>query len=237
MIGHFSKALAQLGDPKLRRVLWITILLSLLVFIGLWIGLWILGSILPLESIPGVPWLMETLGAAFDWLAGFLFVGLLLLLTLMLFPAVVTIIVGFFLDQVADAVEARHYPTLPATRRISLAETVISTARFALLTVIVNLVALPFYVILIFVPPLNLVLFYMVNGYLISREYFELVAWRRLDPPAATQMRRRHRGRLLIAGVLLVFLMTIPVVNLLTPVVGTAFMVHVFHHLTRRQSN
>lgn len=237
MIGNFSKALTQLGDPKLRRVLWITIFLSLLVFIGLWIGLWFLGSILPLESIPGVPWLMETLGAAFDWLAGFLFVGLLLLLTLMLFPAVVTIIVGFFLDQVADAVEARHYPTLPTTRRISLSETLISTARFALLTLFINLVALPFYVILIFVPPLNLVLFYMVNGYLISREYFELVAWRRLDPPAATQMRRRHRGRLMIAGILLVFLMTIPVVNLLTPVVGTAFMVHVFHQLNRRHSN
>lgn len=235
MIGHFSKALAQLGDPKLRRVLWISIFLSLLVFIGLWIGLWFLGTILPLESIPGVPWLMETLGAAFDWLAGFLFVGLLLLLTLMLFPAVVTVVVGFFLDQVADAVEARHYPTLPTTRRISLSETVLSTARFALMAVVVNLVALPFYVILIFVPPLNLILFYLVNGYLVSREYFELVAWRRLDPPSATQLRRRHRGRLMFAGVLLVFLMTIPVVNLLTPVVGTAFMVHVFHHLRRRQ--
>lgn len=235
MIGHFSKALAQLSDPKLRRVLWISIFLSLLVFIGLWIGLWILATILPLDAIPGVHWLMETLGAAFDWLAGFLFVGLVLVLTLMLFPAVVIVIVGFFLDQVADAVEARHYPTLPATRRISLSETVLSTARFALLTLLINLVALPFYIILIFVPPMNLVLFYMVNGYLVSREYFELVAWRRLDPASAAQMRRRHRGRLMLAGVLLVFLMTIPVVNLLTPVVGTAFMVHVFHHLRRGQ--
>lgn len=235
MFGHFSKALSQLSDPKLRRVLWISIFLSLLVFIGLWIGLWVLATLLPLDAIPGVHWLMETLGAAFDWLAGFLFVGLVLVLTLMLFPAVVTIIVGFFLDQVADAVEARHYPALPVTRRISLSETVLSTARFALLTLLINLVALPFYVILIFVPPLNLVLFYMVNGYLVSREYFELVAWRRLDPPSTALMRRRHRGRLMLAGVLLVFLMTIPVVNLLTPVVGTAFMVHVFHHMRRRQ--
>jgi CysZ protein len=236
MIGHFSKALAQLGDPKLRRVLWISIFLSLLVFIGLWVGLWFLGTVLPLDAIPGVSWLMETMGEAFDWLAGFLFVGMLLLMTLMLFPAVVTIVVGFFLDQVADAVEARHYPSLPATRRISLSETVISTTRFALLTLVINLVALPFYIILLFAPPLNLVLFYMVNGYLISREYFELVAWRRLDPPTATQVRRRHRGRLMFAGILLAFLMTIPVVNLLTPVLGTAFMVHVFHHIQRGRS-
>jgi uncharacterized protein involved in cysteine biosynthesis len=231
MIGHFSKALAQLSDPKLRRVLWISIFLSLLVFIGLWAGLWILATVLPLDAIPGVGWLMETMGSAFDWLAGFLFVGMLLLFTLMLFPAVVTIVVGFFLDRVADAVEARHYPSLPAPRNISLSENVISTSRFALLTLVVNLVALPFYIILIFLPPMNLVLFYMVNGYLISREFFELVAWRRLDPSAATQLRRRFRGRLMFAGILLALLMTIPVVNLLTPVVGTAFMVHVFHRI------
>jgi len=237
MIAHFMKALAQLDDPKLRRVLWVSIILSLLVFVGLWAGLWILATVLPLESIPGVGWLMETLGSAFDWLAGFLFVGMLLLFTLMLFPAVITIIVGFFLDQVADAVEARHYPTLPAARTISLSETVISTARFALVTLAVNLIALPFYVLLLFIPPMNLVLFYLVNGYLISREYFELVAWRRLDPPTAALLRKSHRGRLQFAGILLALLMTIPLVNLLTPVVGTAFIVHVFHHLRRRQGD
>lgn len=235
MIGQFVKAAAQLDDPRLRRVLWLSIFLSLLVFIGLWVGLWILSEVLPLDAVPGVTWLRDTLGAAFDWLAGFLFVGLLLLLTLMLFPAVITIIVGFFLDQVADAVEARHYPGLTAARTVSLSETVISTLRFALVTLVVNLLALPFYVLLLFLSPMNLVLFYLVNGYLVSREYFELVAQRRLDPPAATRLRRRHRGRLQFAGILLTLLMTIPLVNLLTPVLGTAFMVHVFHALAPRR--
>jgi uncharacterized protein involved in cysteine biosynthesis len=237
MIGNFMKAVAQLDDPRLRQVLWMSILLSFVVFVALWIGLWALATVLPLQAIPGVEWLMQTLGAAFDWLAGFLFVGMLLLFTLMLFPAVVTIIVGFFLDRVADAVESRHYPTLPAARSISLSETVLSTARFALVTAVVNLVALPFYILLLFLPPMNLVLFYLVNGYLFSREYFELVAWRRLDPPAAAQLRRSHRGRLQFAGILLTLLMTIPIVNLLTPVVGTAFMVHVFHQLARRRGD
>jgi CysZ protein len=237
MIGHFMKAVAQLDDPKLRHVLWLSILLSLVIFVALWIGLWALAAVLPLQSIPGVDWLMQTMGAAFDWLAGFLFVGMLLLFTLMLFPAVVTIIVGFFLDAVADAVEARHYPALPPARNISLSETVISTVRFALVTAAVNLIALPFYILLLFLPPMNLVLFYLVNGYLISREYFELVAWRRLDPATAARLRRSHRGRLQFAGILLALLMTIPIVNLLTPVVGTAFMVHVFHHLARRRGD
>jgi len=237
MIAHFMKAVAQLDDPKLRQVLWMSILLSLVLFVALWIGLWGLATVLPLGAVPGVNWLMETLGAAFDWLAGFLFAGMLLLFTLMLFPAVITVIVGFFLDRVADAVEARHYPALPEARTISLSETVLSTARFALVTLLVNLIALPFYILLLFIPPMNLVLFYLVNGYLISREYFELVAWRRLDPAAAARLRRSHRGRLQFAGVLLALLMTIPLVNLLTPVVGTAFMVHVFHHLNRRRGD
>ena len=237
MIAHFMKAAMQLDDPRLRRVLWFSILLSLLVFIVLWAGLWTLATVLPLDSLPGVAWLEKTLGSAFDWLAGFLFAGTLLLLTLMLFPAVITVIVSFFLDQVADAVEARHYPSLPPPRTISLSETVISSIRFALVTLVINLLALPLYIVLMFLPPMNLVLFYLVNGYLVSREYFELVAWRRLDPATAERLRRRHRGRLQFAGVLLTLLMTIPLVNLLTPVVGTAFMVHVFQNLRARPGN
>ena len=103
------------------------------------------------------------------------------------------------------------------------------------MALLVNLVALPFYIILIFIPPMNLLLFYLVNGYLISREYFELVAWRRMDPATATRLRKANRGRLQFAGMLLTLMMTIPVVNLLTPVIGTAFIVHVFHGIEARR--
>ncbi len=234
MLGYFMKAVSQLGDPRLRRVIWFGVLLSLLVFAGLWVGLWFLVTIIPADAVPGLTWLQESLGELFDWLAGFLFVGSLLILTLMLFPAVVTVVVGFFLDAVAEAVEARHYPTLPAARAQTLSETVMNTVKFAGIVVLVNLLALPFYVLLIFLPPMNVVLFYVVNGYLVSREYFELVAFRRLDPALAKQLRRRHRGRLLLSGMILVLLMTIPVLNLLTPVLGTAFMLHVFQGLPGR---
>ena len=84
-------------------------------------------------------------------------------------------------------------------------------------------------------PPLNLVLYYILNGYLVSREYFELVALRRMEPPAASHMRKINKGRLLFAGIIITFLLTIPIVNLLTPVIATAFMVHVFHSLPGRQ--
>lgn len=235
MIGQFFKAVAQLGDPRLRGVLWLSTFLSLLVFVALWLGLWIIVANMSADMIPGMAWVSEYLGELFDWLAGSLFVIALLALTLMLFPAVITVVVGFFLERVVLAVEARHYPHLPRPRAASLSETVVSTIKFALVVALVNLLALPFYALLAFVPPFNVLLFYLVNGYLVAREYFELVALRRLEPGAASRLRRRHRGRLQFAGMLLVLLMTIPVVNLLTPVIAAAFMVHVYQALPQRE--
>ena len=84
-------------------------------------------------------------------------------------------------------------------------------------------------------PPFNLVLYYLLNGYLVSREYFELVALRRMDPMAVRAMRQRSRGKVLLAGILLTFLLTIPIINFLTPIIATAFMVHVFYSLPGRK--
>src|SRR3546814_20388640 len=103
-----------------------------------------------------------------------------------------------------------------------------------MLTVGLNLLARPLYDLLLFLPPLNIVLFYLLSGYLVSREYYELVALRRTTPGAARQLRRAHGGRRMAAGSLTVFVMSIPPVNLLTPVLPTAFTVHVFHALPRR---
>jgi uncharacterized protein involved in cysteine biosynthesis len=105
---------------------------------------------------------------------------------------------------------------------------------FAAMTVAINLLALPFYLLLIFLPPFNLILFYGVNGYLFGREYFEIVALRRQNPADAKRLRRRYRGRLFLAGILIAVMMTIPIVNLFAPIVATGFMVHVFEDLKRR---
>ena len=113
---------------------------------------------------------------ALNWMAGFVIGFSLLVVSTILFPGVSTIIVGFFLEDVVIAVEAKHYPNKPPARAQPVSEVVASTAKFALAVVGLNLVCLPIYLILMFVPPLNLVLYYLLNGYLISREYFELVS-------------------------------------------------------------
>lgn len=232
MLAYLSKAISQIGDPVLRRVVLIGIGGSGLVFVLLsalvW---WIFSAQVDLTSLSLWDWVESLL----DWIAGFVVVMSLIVVSAILFPGVATIIVGFFLEDVVAAVEKKHYPGEPPARPQPVSEVLASTVRFALSVIGLNLLCLPLYLILMFVPPFNLVLYYLLNGYLVSREYFELVALRRMGPAAALQMRRQSRGRILMAGILLTFLLTIPIINFLTPVIATAFMVHVFRGLPGRQ--
>ena len=130
----------------------------------------------------------------------------------------------FFLDDIAAAVEARHYPELPPAEGLSMSVALLMTFRYLGVMIVLNLVLLVF----LFFPPLFPFVFYAVNGYLLSREYFELVASRRAGADEIRELRKAHRGRLFVAGVIVALLLTIPGVNLLAPVVATAAMVHLF---------
>ena len=230
MFSALGKAFAQLSDPRVRRVLWWSLGLALVIFILLWSGLGFLvtaGGDWLAAFAEGSGWGSPWSDMA-DWIAtlgGFL---LLLIVSFLVFPGVVSMIVPLFLDQVAGAVEERHYANLPAARQQPLPEMLWDAVRLGLITVGLNLAALPFYLIFLFIPGLNLVLFYLLNGYLFGREYFELVAVRRMDHGGMKTLWRERRGRFMLAGAVITFLFSIPLVNLLAPVVGTAFMVHLF---------
>lgn len=219
MIDAFSKAFGQLSDPRIRQVLWLSMGGAMAVYVLLAILLWL---ILSGFTVTDTAWL-ETL---IDWVSG---VGVLLL-ALLLFPGVVSLVLGFLLEDVAQAVEDRHYPDLPRARAQPLGETLLATGRFVAVTVFLNLAALPLYLIL---TPLAPFVFFGLNGYLLSREYFELVAVRRLDVRAVDALRKASLKRLWPAGAVLAVLLTVPVVNLVAPILGTAAMVHLFQSLNR----
>jgi len=98
---------------------------------------------------------------------------------------------------------------------------------FLLAVVALNLVMLPFYIVAIFVAGLGAVLFYAVNGWLTGRVYYEQVALRRLKPAEVKAWRRANSGVLWLTGIAIVFLGTLPILNLIVPVLGVAAMVHV----------
>ncbi|HYG89014.1 MAG TPA: EI24 domain-containing protein [Azospirillum sp.] len=217
MIRALVLGFSQLSDPASRRVVWISVLGAAAAFAALLGGVeWALTSTV-LTSWSWVDTAIDLLGGvavvAVSWL---------------LFPAVVATLASFLLEDVVRAVERRYYPHLPEPVSPSLTEEVGTALRFLAVVVAVNLLALPLYLAL---PGFNLVVYYTVNGYLLGREYFELVANRRLDRREATVMRKATPLKPFVAGVIIAFLSTVPLLNLLAPVIASAFMVHVFQSM------
>jgi CysZ protein len=221
MIQAFLKAVGQLPDRTFRRVVFGSFFLSLALFAALVFGVgWLLDG-LNVFDIGWLDWIIEKLGGA----AAFI-------VAILLFPGVALVIVSLFLEPIVRAVEARHYPGRPPGRKQPVAETLANVMRLVVVSVILNLLALPLYLI----PVLNLFVFYFLNGYLLGREYFELVAFRRMGVREARAYRKQNKGRVFIGGVVITFLLSIPIINWMMPVVAVAFMVHIFEGLGDRDA-
>lgn len=213
MLQALSKGIGQLNDKATRKYLWFSVIAALITFIALWSFVaWLLGE----TAISSIGWLESII----DILGGLATA----VLTWVLFPATVSAVIGFFLDQVAECVEKRHYPDLAKADGQPVGEALITTAKFLGMLIGLNILLLPF----LFMGPVYPIVFYAVNGYLIGREYFEMVAVRRISLADATSLRKQHQGSIIMMGVAIAFLLTIPLVNLLMPVVATAAMVHLF---------
>lgn len=225
MFSDFRKAIAQLlTDGRIRRVLIRSILLTVSGIILLSIGAaflipWVVGVLSALfgYDVSSIGWLNWTVGGVSG--AG------VLLMSFLLFPSLSAMISSIFLDEISEAVEARYYPGLPPARKIPLMETVFSSLRFAFVSFALNLLCLPLYLILLFVG-IGPLIYWALNGYLLSREFYEQAAFRRLYPKKATEIRRRNRNSVWLEGVGLAILGTIPLANLVMPIVGTASMTH-----------
>lgn len=156
--------------------------------------------------------------------------------TIFLFPLITPLVVYLFLDQVADAVEERDYPdSIPAPTPKSVWPLVWGAVKFVALSLLINLLALPFYL----VPFLNLILYYVINGYLIGREFFEMVGTRHFSVEEVAARRKRLGMVVFVGGAGITMALTIPLLNLFAPIFGTAFMVHLLHqgHSTKDNAN
>lgn len=178
-------------------------------------------------------WIVAGFAHWVGWLAHFGTLVLAVGLAWFLFPAVVTMFVGLFLETIARAVEDRHYRDRPPARQQSFAAMLGTGLRFGAVALFLNLVLLPAYLLMLLFPPLYLLVFYWVNGYLLGRAYFELVAYRRLDERAADALRRARSGRVTLAGVVIALMLTIPVFNLFAPIAATAFALHLFEAMPK----
>ena len=220
MLRAFELAVLQLSDPRLRGVIWQSLGLSLLLQVVLIALAW-----WALQSFTTFHW--SWLNEAVRWLGG----AAVVTLAVLLFPASFGIVVSVFMERIADLVEAAHYPQLGPARGISIWTGIWTGVVFLLAVVALNLVMLPLYILALFVAGLGAVLFYGINGWLTGRMYYEQVALRRLSPAEVKAWRQANSGVLWMTGIAIAFLGTIPVLNLIVPVLGTAAMVHVAQSL------
>jgi len=228
ILSAFLKSVGQLSDRRFLGVLGLGIGLTLLLLGAFYAGFVLLiGWLLP-DSFT-LPWIGEItwIDNALTW-AG---IPLMLVLSTVLMVPVAAAFMGIFLDRVAEAVEDRHYPGLPPARQIGIAEGVGDAVKFIGVIIGVNAVALIAYVLFTPIAPL---LFWIVNGVLLGREYGQMVAMRRQDASGAAAFRKRNRLTLFAAGVLMAVPLTIPVVNILVPILGVATFTHLYHRLSAR---
>ena len=221
--------IADLATPPFRGVLWRSLGVTLAIVAVVWaVGTRaITGGAVDLAAAHPLDlpyWL-----TAVRWLAG-VFSGMALMVVLsFLIAPITTGVAGLFLDEVAEAVERTRYPADPAGRALPLGPSLATAARFTALSLAVNLVALP----LVLFAGFGLVIFTLANGWLIGREYFEFAAARWVGAEEARRLRRRHAGTAFLAGLAAAVLLSVPVLNLLTPLFATATMVHLAKRVTR----
>lgn len=232
-------ALGDILSPPFRAALWKSLGLTFLVLVGLWFAAeagatrLVLPALrdhlpaLPGWHLPALPGWLQGAESLAGWAAGLV---LAVLLAFLLGP-VGAIIAGLFLDDVADAVAARHYPESPPGRALPFLTGLLTALRFFGVALLGNAVAL----LLLLVPGVNLAAFFVVNGYLLGREYFEFAALRHVPAADAAALRRRHRGRVFLAGLAVAALLAVPVVNILTPLFAAALMVHLHHRIRLRE--
>ena len=225
-------SLANLLAPQTRRVFWKVLGLTLLALVAGWFGLrdsfiafvwpWLQGAMMP-----GLPEWAGWFTFAFGILAS---LALALGLGLLLAP-VTAVIAGFFLDDVAEVIETRDYPADPPGSALPMGQAIMGSVKFLGVVILGNLLAL----LLLFIPGVNLVAFFLVNGYLLGREFFEFAAMRHRTPEEARLFRAKHASTVLLAGLLIAAFLAVPVVNLLTPLFAAGLMAHLHKALSRRE--
>jgi CysZ protein len=231
MIDDAINALTQIFAPPLRAVLWksVGLALALIVVAGIVLDrfiVWLLGA--------GSTSIETTLGPSAHWpataLAWLLSIaaGLGIIVgSVFLMPAVTAFVASFFADQIADEVEREHYPAEPPGKALPLLRAVVEGGKTALLAVLVYLIAVPFLLFAGF----GAVIFFFATAWLLSREYFDLAAMRFRPPEEAKALRKQNAARVFLAGLFIAAFVSIPVVNLATPLFAMALMVHVHKRL------
>lgn len=216
MIDDVFQAFAQTFSPPLRRILLKSVALAVLLLLVL--GVVLQAIITQLASLPQPFEMALAIATGLGIVAGAIF----------LMGPISSLIAALFVDEVAEEVERTSFPADPVGRALPIAQSIVLSAKFFGLVLLVNLIAL----LLLLIPGINLFAFFFANGYLLGREYFELAAMRFRPVEEARALRRENAIRVFLAGLAIAGVVAVPFLNLITPVFATALMVRVHKRLS-----
>ncbi len=232
MLDAAVKALSQILSPPMRSILWRSIGLALVLIVVLAVGL---QRLLSWFATSGEGWAEAMLGPGFHtplnvlaWIVS-IAAGLGVVFgAVFLMPAITSLVASVFVDEAADHVEREYYPAERPGVALPLGLAITEGVKTALLTILVYLIALPF----VFFAGAGFIVFFIATAWLLGREYFELAAMRFRPPAEAKAMRRQNAAIIFTAGLIIAAFVSIPIVNLATPLFGMAFMVHMHKRLS-----
>jgi CysZ protein len=236
MIDAAVKALEQMFSKPFRAVLFKSVLLALVLIVLIGVGL---NRLLMFLAANGQSYAETALGASAHTPLGLLF-GIISIAaslgivvgSVFLMPAVTAFVASFFVDEIAEEVERTHYPAETPGKALPLLVALGEGLKTALRSVAVYLVALPF---LLFAG-VGLFILFFASAWLLGREYFELAAMRFRPVAEAKVFRKANQASVFTAGCLIALFVSIPILNLATPLFGTALMVHVHKRLSGRRA-
>lgn len=227
-----TAAFFRLFSPEFRGVFFKSIGLTLLALLAAWFGL---RELFEWAALPWVDALWEGQPQWEGWLqvtaSVLAAVVFAIVLGLLIAPAS-AIVASFFLDDAAEVIEREDYPGLRRGEPVPTIAGFWLSVKFLGVVVVGNLLAL----LLLFVPFVNLFAFFVVNAYLLSREFFEFAALRYRPEAEAKAFRRRHGMTIFLAGLPIAAMLSVPLLNLLTPLFAAALMVHLHLKLSRRDA-
>lgn len=157
----------------------------------------------------------------FGWLAG---IGTFLMMGYLVVP-ITALFAGLFLDSIADVVETEHYANRPRGTPLPTGQAIWTGIKFMLIVIFSNLLLLPF----ILLGGVGFIFIYLLNGYLLGREYYELAALRHHSIAEAKYLRSQNPMLVYGAGIIVAFAATIPYLNILVPIFATSLLVHIYH--------
>lgn len=219
-----ARALGHLADASVVRVLLKSIAITLAVFVA--IG-WAINASLPM-IFSGYVDANSDLYVVVSTLLAFIAAWVL-------FRIVALAVLQFFADEVVIAVERKSYPeAAQSARALPFREDLSNSLRGAGRTILANVAAAPFALMLLVTAIGPAILFWAVNAVLLGRELHDM-AWLR-HRHAADDVSPVGAGARFALGGAIAALMIVPFINLLAPVLGAAAATHLVQS-TRKAAN